>query len=49
VAGVAGLIVAVPMAGFIKNTVDTLETSRNKSMEIEREIESVSSIEPVEQ
>ena len=43
VAGVAGLIVAVPMAGFIKNTVDVLEISRNKS----REIDSVSSIEPI--
>lgn len=45
VAGVAGLLVAVPMAGFIKNTVDILESSRNKS----REIDSVSSIEPMEQ
>ena len=45
VAGVAGLIVAVPMAGFIKNTVDTLETLSNKS----KEIDSVSSIEPAEQ
>jgi predicted PurR-regulated permease PerM len=42
VAGVAGLLVAVPMAGFIKNTVDILEASRNKS----REIDAVSSIEP---
>ncbi len=33
VAGVAGLLVAVPMAGFIKNAVDTLETSRNQSRE----------------
>ncbi|MCZ0905221.1 AI-2E family transporter, partial [Microcoleus sp. HI-ES] len=40
VAGVAGLLVAVPMAGFIKNTVDILESSRNKS----RQIDSVSSI-----
>ena len=45
VAGVAGLLVAVPMAGFIKNTVDILENSRNKS----REIDSVSSIEPMDQ
>ena len=44
VAGVAGLLVAVPMAGFIKNTVDILETSRNNS----REIEAVNSIEPAE-
>lgn len=33
VGGVAGLLVAVPMAGFIKNAVDTLETSRNQSSE----------------
>ncbi|TAG87596.1 MAG: AI-2E family transporter [Oscillatoriales cyanobacterium] len=33
VGGVAGLLVAVPMAGFIKNAVDTLETSRNQSKE----------------
>ncbi len=33
VGGVAGLLVAVPMAGFIKNAVDTLETSRNLSSE----------------
>lgn len=45
VAGLAGLLVAVPMAGFIKNTVDILEISRNES----REIEAVSSIEPPEQ
>jgi predicted PurR-regulated permease PerM len=45
VAGVAGLIVAVPMAGFIKNAVDTLETLSNNS----QEIDSVSSIEPTEQ
>jgi len=45
VAGIAGLLVAVPMAGFIKNTVDVLESSRKKS----REIDSVSSIEPMEQ
>ena len=31
--GVAGLLVAVPMAGFIKNAVDSLETSRNQSRE----------------
>lgn len=33
VGGVAGLLVAVPMAGFIKNAVDTLETSPNQSSE----------------
>ncbi len=33
VGGVAGLLVAVPMAGFIKNAVDSLETSRNQSRE----------------
>ncbi len=33
VGGVAGLLVAVPMAGFIKNAVDTLEASRNQSKE----------------
>lgn len=33
VGGVAGLLVAVPMAGFIKNAVDSLETSRNESKE----------------
>jgi hypothetical protein len=33
------------MAGFIKNTVDTLEALSNKS----KEIDSVSSIEPAEQ
>ena len=33
VGGVAGLLVAVPMAGFIKNAVDSLETSRNESRE----------------
>ena len=33
VAGVAGLLVAVPMAGFIKNTVDALGISANKSKE----------------
>lgn len=45
VAGLAGLIVAVPMAGFIKNAVDTWEISRHKSMEIDE----VNAIEPVEQ
>ncbi|MBE9187719.1 AI-2E family transporter [Microcoleus sp. LEGE 07076] len=45
VAGLAGLIVAVPMAGFIKNAVDTWETSRNKS----REFDALHSIEPAEQ
>ncbi|MFS8118212.1 MAG: AI-2E family transporter [Microcoleus sp.] len=45
IAGVAGLLVAVPMAGFIKNTADILEILRNES----REIEAVSSIEPPEQ
>jgi predicted PurR-regulated permease PerM len=45
VAGLAGLIIAVPMAGFIKNAVDTWEISRNKSMEIDE----VHVIEPVEQ
>jgi len=33
VGGVAGLLVAVPMAGFIKNVVDSLENSRNQSKE----------------
>lgn len=33
VGGVAGLLVAVPMAGFIKNAVDTLETSPDQSSE----------------
>lgn len=45
VAGLAGLIVAVPMAGFIKNAVDAWEISRNKSMEIDE----VHVIEPAEQ
>lgn len=44
VAGLAGLIIAVPMAGFIKNAVDTWEISRHKSMEIDE----VNAIEPVE-
>lgn len=45
VAGLAGLIVAVPMAGFIKNAVDAWEISRHKSMEIDE----VNAIEPMEQ
>lgn len=44
VAGLAGLIVAVPMAGFIKNAVDAWEISRHKSMEIDE----VNAIEPME-
>ncbi len=38
VGGVAGLLVAVPMAGFIKNAVDALETSRHQSSEINSRI-----------